>query len=304
MGRRVLSIELPLLLLTLVVAELGEVVRELRTDVVLDWFVSLAPLIWIDASILAVYAFVRLYRSPNLAPSEGRPASRTRNLFVPDLRFLHESAGGSRRWWAAAALAYALVYVILQGMIVVDLSGTIEPGSAVIESPVGYGPGLVWAPTSTFGVVLRPRRRALAPGRLGEPEGGLRSDEPAVRIRRHVSRVRRSARVGALPRICGPLRIDGGVRERLGVLADARSVDGDPDRHVPDVVDRPVVPLERGAAERPQGNARSLTARRSPRRIGAVGSSGPRVSRPHGSTMSVPHIPSPWWTIQFEGSVM
>ncbi len=162
MGRRVLSIELPLLLLTLVVAELGEVVRELRTDVVLDWFVSLAPLIWIDASILALYAFVRLYRSPELSSSQGRPASRARNLFVPDLRLLHESAGGLRRWWAAAAVAYAIVYVILQGMLAVDLSGTIEPGSAVIESPVGYGPGLVWAPTNTFGLVLRPYSIATA----------------------------------------------------------------------------------------------------------------------------------------------
>src|SRR2546425_460172 len=66
MRTRVVWLELSLILLALTFAELGEVLRELRTDVVFDWFVSLAPLIWINVSILVLYAFFRLYFSPSV----------------------------------------------------------------------------------------------------------------------------------------------------------------------------------------------------------------------------------------------
>src|SRR3989440_8696839 len=69
MQRSVLWLELPLILAILVFVEFGAVLHELRTDVVLDWFVTLAPLIWINASVLVVYSFLRLYRDPNLVPA-------------------------------------------------------------------------------------------------------------------------------------------------------------------------------------------------------------------------------------------
>src|SRR5439155_429845 len=64
MRGRILGVELSILLAALVFAEIGVVLRELRTDRILDWFVSLVPLIWINLSVLFLYAFVRLYFGP------------------------------------------------------------------------------------------------------------------------------------------------------------------------------------------------------------------------------------------------
>src|SRR5438876_11128150 len=68
MRTRIVWLELSLILLALTFADVGRVLRELRTDVVLDWFVSLAPLIWINVSIVVLSGFFRLYFSPDLAP--------------------------------------------------------------------------------------------------------------------------------------------------------------------------------------------------------------------------------------------
>ena len=157
MPRNVLWLELPLILSILIVVELGEVLRELRTDVVLDWFVSIAPLIWINASVLVLYAFLRLYRNPGLVPPQpGTSPLRGGSFLVPNFRAIKEGGRSFRRFWLGASIAYAIVFALLQGMIVVDPSGSIDPVSTVLDSPVGYGPGFVWAPTVTFGIVLRP----------------------------------------------------------------------------------------------------------------------------------------------------
>jgi len=50
MRTRIVWLELSLILMVLSFAEFGEVLREIRTDVVLDWFVSLAPLASRDAT--------------------------------------------------------------------------------------------------------------------------------------------------------------------------------------------------------------------------------------------------------------
>src|SRR2546429_6586769 len=163
MRTRIVWLELSLILLALTFAELGEVLRELRTDVVLDWFVSLAPLIWINVSIIVVYAFFRLYFSPDLAPVPIQSVRRSAHPFlVPNFRILRAGAESFRRAWGIAALAYAVAYALLQGIFVVDLSGSLQPVFAVIESAVGYGPGIAWAPTTTFGVQLRPYSVAAA----------------------------------------------------------------------------------------------------------------------------------------------
>jgi hypothetical protein len=157
MRTRVVWLEISLILLALTFAELGEVLRELRTDVVLDWFVSLAPLIWINACIVVLYAFFRLYLRPGLA-SPGTEAARARatSFLIPNVRILRDRRHSFRTAWAVAAVAYAAVYALLQGILVVDLSGSLTPVFVVIESAVGYGPGIAWAPTTTFGVQLRP----------------------------------------------------------------------------------------------------------------------------------------------------
>jgi hypothetical protein len=67
-----------------------------------------------------------------------------------------------RRIWALSAGVYALAYMFLQGILVADPSGSIEPIFTDLESPIGYGPGIAWAPTSTFGVQIRPYSIAAA----------------------------------------------------------------------------------------------------------------------------------------------
>src|SRR5256885_5015010 len=100
MRTRIVWLELSLILLALTFAELGEVLRELRTDVVLDWFVSLAPLIWINVSILFLYAFVRLYRSPDLAPPDvGSSRRRVWAFIIPNFRALRACGRTFRRIW-------------------------------------------------------------------------------------------------------------------------------------------------------------------------------------------------------------
>ena len=160
---RVVWLEMSLILAALTFAELGEVLRELRTDVVLDWFISLAPLVWINASVAVLYAFVRLYFSSAFAPPAG-DASRARavSFLVPNLRILRARRSRIRSAWAIASVAYAVAFGYLQGIFVVDLSGSLRPVFVVIESAVGYGPGIAWAPTTTFGVQLRPYSVAAA----------------------------------------------------------------------------------------------------------------------------------------------
>src|SRR5438034_7332593 len=82
MRSRIIWLELSILLLTLLFAEFGEVLREIRTDVVLDWFITLAPLIWIDASIVVLYAFFRLYFTPELVPPRTSAAMKLVSAFL------------------------------------------------------------------------------------------------------------------------------------------------------------------------------------------------------------------------------
>src|SRR6267143_2610903 len=157
MRRSVLWLELPLILSILIFIVFGVVLRELRTDVVLDWFVSIAPLIWINASVLTLYTFLRLYYNPNLVPpSFGPSRTRGRVFLAPNFRAIREGGKTLRRLWVGAAIVYAVVFAFFQGMLVIDPSGSIEPISTVLDSPVGYGPGFIWAPTTTFGIVVRP----------------------------------------------------------------------------------------------------------------------------------------------------
>jgi len=162
MRTRIVWIELSILLLALLFSKFGEVLREIRTDVVLDWFITLAPLIWIDASILVLYAFFRLYFTPELVPPRTRAAVKHVSTFlVPNTRVLRGSTH-LRKVWAISAMVYSTTYAFLQGVFVVDLSGSLSPMFVVIESAIGYGPGIVWAPTTTFGIQLRPYSVAAA----------------------------------------------------------------------------------------------------------------------------------------------
>ena len=86
---------------------------------------------------------------------------RVSAFLVPNTRVLR---GGTRlrKVWAISAVVYAATYAFLQGVFVLDLSGSLSPVFVVIESAIGYGPGIAWAPTTTFGIQLRPYSVAAA----------------------------------------------------------------------------------------------------------------------------------------------
>src|SRR5207245_9169656 len=92
MRSRIIWLELSILLLALLFAEFGEVLREIRTDVVNDWFITLAPEIWIDDSIVVLYAFFRLYFTQELVPTTPTAAmKRERAILVPKPRVPRDS---------------------------------------------------------------------------------------------------------------------------------------------------------------------------------------------------------------------
>src|SRR5207249_9648214 len=163
MRGRVLGAELAIVLAALLFAETGVILLELRTDRILDWFVSLVPLIWIDVSVLFLYAFFRLYFSARIeSPASEGVWARAIPFLFPNFQVIRARGKRFRRVWFIGALAYALAYAFLQGILVVDPSGSLQPVFVVIESAIGYGPGIAWAPTTTFGVQLRPYSLAAA----------------------------------------------------------------------------------------------------------------------------------------------
>jgi len=163
MRGRVLGAELAIVLAALLFAETGVILLELRTDRILDWFVSLVPLIWIDVSVLFLYAFFRLYFSARIdSPASEGVWARAIPFLFPNFQVIRARGKRFRRVWFIGVLAYALAYAFLQGIFVVDTSGSLQPVFVVIESAIGYGPGIAWAPTTTFGVQLRPYSLAAA----------------------------------------------------------------------------------------------------------------------------------------------
>lgn len=143
----------------LTLVELAALLLELRTAVILDWFVSLAPLIWINGSVLFGYALLRGVASPPQDDSPGRW-----RLLQPDLSRVRGILSRPRFRGLAigVGVAYGIAFAILQGLLTVDLSGSIQPFFTVLRSPVGYGPGIAWAPTGGLGIVLRPYTLAAA----------------------------------------------------------------------------------------------------------------------------------------------
>ncbi len=153
------------LLLALILTQMGLILLELRTSIVQDWFVTLAPLIWLNASILVLFVFFRQLGSEDLGSStRSSEAGHLRRLFYPRFGALRAALRPRSMKIAVVLIAvgYGILYAFLQGILVLS-PNTIAPlGPLVIESPLGYGPALVWAPTQTFGLLLRPYTVAAA----------------------------------------------------------------------------------------------------------------------------------------------
>ncbi|MDJ0269826.1 MAG: hypothetical protein NXY59_04635 [Aigarchaeota archaeon] len=149
-----LSLEITLIVLLLLYFELLGLMRDLTTSLIYDWPPTLAPLVWINISIPFIYVFLRNLITSNSTTNVGRFA----RLFSPNFSNLRTLAQNAtfRKLWIVLSVLYFAAYGYLQGMIVVDISGGLEPRFLIVESSVGYGPVLVWSPACFFGVVLRP----------------------------------------------------------------------------------------------------------------------------------------------------
>ncbi|MFQ5919663.1 MAG: hypothetical protein ACE5I4_06425 [Thermoplasmata archaeon] len=153
------------LLLGLVLVQGGLIFLELRTSLVQDWFVTLAPLVWLNASILVLYLFFRQLAAADLGLSDG--GSKTvlsRRLFRPRFHALRRAFRPRAMKVAVAliALGYGILFAVLQGILVLSPNTVAPLGPLLIGSPLGYGPALVWAPTPAFGLLLRPYTVAAA----------------------------------------------------------------------------------------------------------------------------------------------
>ncbi|MFQ5839022.1 MAG: hypothetical protein ACE5HJ_09640, partial [Thermoplasmata archaeon] len=163
---RLLRLEMAAILVALIVVETGAILLELRSAIILDWFIALVPLVWLNLSLLFVYAFLRQLYGTRVGSRASSQASenRMRRLFRPDFQALQAAVKRPfmRLLWVGSGFAYGLIYMYLQGILVVDPAGDLVPVISILESPIGYGPALAWAPTTTFGLLLRPYTFAAA----------------------------------------------------------------------------------------------------------------------------------------------
>ncbi len=142
----------------LVLLEMGVLLVEIQSAIILDWFITLAPLIWINASVLVLYAFFRQLAGSSELPSTPRKRGKTWELFRTEFATIRGAlrTRAFKLLWLGFGLVYAVIYMLFQGILVVDLSGRLEPLFVTLQSPLGYGPALTWAPTHSFGLLLRP----------------------------------------------------------------------------------------------------------------------------------------------------
>src|SRR5881396_392889 len=195
MRSRIIWLELSILLLTLLFAEFGEVLREIRTDVVLDWFITLAPLIWIDASIVVLYAFFRLYFTPELVPPRTSAAMKRVSAFlVPNTRVLR---GGTRlrKVWAISAVVGVRRHRKRHRLRSWDRLGPNDHLRHPAEALFGRGRRVAVASIGT-------RVRISLPGHQYDGStGGESPPGSSSRIRGNVPGLRERAGVGAVPRL-------------------------------------------------------------------------------------------------------
>ena len=150
------KIDLVIILFILFLWEWNGILNELRYSIITDWTVILAPLLWINISIPFAYYLLKRLLIPETKTyiRTGRLA----NYLHPDFTNLRRvlSLGRVKALWGVIFLAYFISYAYLQGIIVIDPLGRLEPRWLVFSGTVGYGPVVVWSPGGFVGLVLRP----------------------------------------------------------------------------------------------------------------------------------------------------
>jgi len=145
-----------ILLSILLILELYGLILEMRTAIIYDWLVVLAPFVWINFSALYLYY---LFRELTTSRSSQAPVGRRWYIyFRPDFTNLRRVIRNRRvkLMWFFFSSAYFLLYSYLQGVLAINPSGGMETRFLIVYGSVGYGPAVVWVPIEYFGIVMRP----------------------------------------------------------------------------------------------------------------------------------------------------
>ena len=149
------QIDIHILLFIMLTLEATSLLAEIQNGVIVyDWFVAVTPFLWINVSVLFLYILLRGFLMGNSYPLSTGLARYMKPNFLNLRQIL--KIRRIKLLWLLFSLVYFLFYSSLQGMLVIDLSGRIEPRFIIVGGSAGYGPVIVWAPTEYFGFVLRP----------------------------------------------------------------------------------------------------------------------------------------------------
>ncbi len=134
---------------------------DLLSGSISDPWIAFFPVLWMDMALITL-----LLLAWGISFSgEGEDGARGwRSWLVPDFGALRRTLRSPtfRAWALGIGLGYALVLMVLQRIIILDLTGEVLPHDATYpimdlsNGPVGWGPKVVWAPDPYFAILLRP----------------------------------------------------------------------------------------------------------------------------------------------------
>ncbi len=139
--------------------------RGILEGLIIDPWLAAVPVLWFDVALIGLLLF--LWGLSFGGPPAARSGARAWfALEFPAIRTVLRSAA-LRSWILGAAAAYAVLLMVLSGMIVVDPAGGAPSGPSgypffeVFDAPLGWGPRIVWAPNPYFFVIVRPFTTAI-----------------------------------------------------------------------------------------------------------------------------------------------
>ena len=144
--------------------QIAEILRDAMAGRIVNPFLALFPVLWLDLAlvVLLVLAWGLSFGGTPATQHPGRPSWRS--WFMPDFETLRRALAAPvvRHHVMIIGAVYALVLMLLQGVIVVDFDGAHVPQSTTFPyvdasgGPPGWGPRLLWAPNPYVAVLLRP----------------------------------------------------------------------------------------------------------------------------------------------------
>jgi len=135
-------------------------VQGILAGVILDPWLAAVPVLWFDITLIGLLLF--LWGLSFGGPPTAR--SRPRAWFAPEYPAIRTAlrSAALRSWILGAGAAYAVLLMVVTGIIVVDPTGGAPSGASgypffeIFDAPLGWGPKLAWAPNPYFVLIVRP----------------------------------------------------------------------------------------------------------------------------------------------------